>query len=171
MMISVQRLVEDYNKLQKIQKPYDFKKHIVKTYLPYTEKIGLVKRVVQSTSYVDINGKNTYMRNTNSMLFFFFIGLIEKYTNVEIDTFRIDAEYDLLAESGVLTELVNAIPESEITILRGMLDMERDDLEFNTRSLVAFLETKFEAFSLATDSITKVLEKPEVQAKLSEMMK
>lgn len=170
-MIKVQELVEEYNKLQKLQKTYDFRKRIVRTYLPYTEKIGLIKRVVQSTSYVDVNGKSTYMRNTNGMLFFFFIGLIEKYTDVEIDMKKITAEYDLLTESGVLTELVNAIPESEITVLRGMLDMERDDLEFNTRSLVAFLETKFEAFSLANDSIAKILEKPEVQAKLSDIMK
>ena len=165
------KLVEEYNKVKKLQKPYDFKKHIVRTYLPYTEKVGLVKRVINATSYVDINGKNTYMRNTNSMLFFFFIGILEKYTDVEIDMSKVNVEYDLLSESDVLNELMTAIPESEITILRGMLDMERDDLEYNTRSLVAFLESKVEALSLATDSIVKVLKKPEIQAKIETLMK
>ena len=165
------KLVEEYNKVKKLQKPYDFKKHIVRTYLPYTEKVGLIKRVINATSYVDINGKNTYMRNTNSMLFFFFIGILEKYTDVEIDMSKVNVEYDLLSESDVLNELMTAIPESEITILRGMLDMERDDLEYNTRSLVAFLETKFDALLLATDSIAKVLEKPEVKAKIETLIK
>lgn len=170
-MTKVSKLVEDYNKVKKLQKPYDFKKHIVKTYLPYAEKLTLVKRVINSTSYVEVNGKSVYRRNTSGMLFIFFIGLIQYYTDIEIDLGKVNEEYDALMEPGILDLLISEIPESEINMLRSLLDMEREDLECNTRSLVSFLETKVEAFALAADSIAKVLEKPEMQAKIEKLMK
>ena len=66
-----------------------------------------------------------------------------------------------------MNHLMNQIPEGEINILRGMLDMQRDDLEVNTRSIVPFLESKFEAMQLGFDEINKVLENSEIKEKIS----
>ena len=58
-----------------------------------------------------------------------------------------------------MSHLMELIPEEEINILHGMLDMQRDDVEANTRSLVSFFETKADAMLLALDGINKVMEK------------
>jgi hypothetical protein len=105
------------------------------------------------------------------MLFIFSMKLIEKYTNIELDINNINADFDKLMESGAMDNLTDAIPESEVTILKGMLDMARDDLEFNTRSIVSFLETKSEAIRMAIDSLANVLDNPEIKVKIAELTK
>ena len=138
------------------------------TYMPYAEKCALVKSVIDSTSYVDVNGKKMYQRNTNSMLFVFTMKLIESYTNLEWEPDKVVVTYDMLMESGIMHHLMDQIPEEEISMLHGMLDMQRDDVEENTRSLVSFLETKADAMQLAFDGFSSALEKFETQNKISE---
>ena len=69
-----------------------------------------------------------------------------------------------------MNKLMRQIPDEEANILKGMLDMKRDDLEYNTCSLVAFLETKFEILQLTLDNYGKVLENPKVQAKIEKLV-
>ena len=104
------------------------------------------------------------------MLFVFTMQLIKNYTDIEFKNEDVPKVYDVLMESGTMNGLMKKIPKEEIAILRGMVDMEREDLEVNTRSLVSFLETKADAMKMAFDSFQKVLEKPEIQAKITEYL-
>ena len=167
--MNVTELIDKYNKSKK--KDYDFAQHLTMKYMPYSEKAAMVKNIIDATSYVDVEHKRGYKRDTPNMVFIFTMKLIEKYTDIDISPENVVSDYDKLMESGIMHELTDQIPESEVKIIRGMLDMSRDDLEMNTRSLVSFLETKADALQIAMDGLSKVLEKPEIQSKLAEIKK
>jgi hypothetical protein len=168
--ITVENLLKAMAKVSEAKRSYDFSKHITRQYMPYTEKCALVKNIIDKTSYVESDGVRVYRRNTNSMFFIFSIKIIEYYTNIKIDVSQIAKEYDALVESGAMNNLMEQIPQKEVSILQGMLDMERDDLEANTRSLVAYLDDKYEAIRLSFDSFNKALENLNVQSKIEEII-
>ena len=159
--------VDELIKLAKGKKDYDFSQRIKLRYMPYAEKCVLVKNAVEVTSYITVNGKKLYKRNTAGMLFYFTMKMIENYTDLEYEKDNVVIVYDALMESGLMEKLMQEIPESEIKILRGMLDMERDDIEANTRTLVSYIETKSDAFEMAVDKLTEALMSPEIQAKIA----
>lgn len=169
--MTVDELIAKCDETKKAKKSYDFAQHLTMKYMPYSEKAAMVKNIIDATSYVDVEHKRGYKRDTPNMVFIFTMKLIEKYTDIDISSENVVADYDKLMESGIMHELTDQIPESEVKIIRGMLDMSRDDLEMNTRSLVSFLETKADALQIAMDGLFKVLEKPEIQSKLAEIKK
>ena len=169
--MTVDELITKCDETKKAKKSYDFAQHLTMKYMPYSEKAAMVKNIIDATSYVDVEHKRGYKRDTPNMVFIFTMKLIEKYTDIDISPENVVADYDKLMESGIMHELTDQIPESEVKIIRGMLDMSRDDLEMNTRSLVSFLETKADALQIAMDGLSKVLEKPEIQSKLAEIKK
>lgn len=166
--MTVEELIKKYEESKKLKKDYDFSKHIKLTYMPYAEKLSLVKNILEATSYIDVENKKGYRRDTPNMIFVFTMKLIERYTDIDIKPEKVVPDYDLLMESGVMHLLTAAVPEGEVKIIQGMLDMSRDDLEYNTRSLVPFIETKADAFQMVMNSLNNVLEKPEIQAKIAE---
>lgn len=169
--MTVDELIAKCDETKKAKKSYDFAQHLTMKYMPYSEKAAMVKNIIDATSYVDVEHKRGYKRDTPNMVFIFTMKLIEKYTDIDISPENVVSDYDKLMESGIMHELTDQIPESEVKIIRGMLDMSRDDLEMNTRSLVSFLETKADALQIAMDGLSKVLEKPEIQSKLAEIKK
>lgn len=169
--MTVDELITKCDETKKAKKSYDFAQHLTMKYMPYSEKAAMVKNIIDATSYVDVEHKRGYKRDTPNMVFIFTMKLIEKYTDIDISPENVVSDYDKLMESGIMHELTDQIPESEVKIIRGMLDMSRDDLEMNTRSLVSFLETKADALQIAMDGLSKILEKPEIQSKLAEIKK
>lgn len=167
----VEELIRKSDGAKRLKKDYDFGAHITRNYMPYSEKCALVKSIIDNTSYVEVDGKKYYKRNTASMLFVFTMQLIANYTDLEFEKDEVVQTYDALMESGTMNGLMCQIPEEEVSILRGMLDMQRDDEEVNTRSLISFFETKADALKIAFDGISRVIEKPEVQAKIMELTK
>lgn len=169
--MTVDKLIEEYEWSKRKKREYDFSQRIKMKYMPYAEKCAFVKSVLDNTSYVEIAGKKTYKRNTAGMLFVFTMQMISNYTDLEFSNEEVVKTYDALMETGLMNKLMTEIPEEEVGILRGMLDMQRDDEEVNTRSLISFFETKTEAFQMALDGFGKALEKPEIQAKIAEFSK
>lgn len=166
--MKVSEFVNQYLESKKM-KEYTPKEHIKLNYLPHTQKIALVKGIVDATSYAKIDGKQVYKRDTPNMFFLFSMKLVETYTDIEINTAQVVNEYDDLVRCGAMNALLSCIPESEIDILKGMLDMVRDDLEANTRSMVSFLETKFDSMDIAMNSLFSALDRPEIKEKIAEL--
>lgn len=166
----VSEFIKEYLESKK-RKEYTPSEHIKLDYLPHTQKIALVKGVVDAASYVTVNGKEVYKRDTPNMLFLFSMKLVETYTDIEINTAQVVNEYDDLVRCGAMDALLFCIPESEIKILKSLLDMVQDDLETNTRSLISFLETKTDSINMAINSLVEVLDKPEIKAKINELVK
>ena len=102
-------------------------------------------------------------------MFLFSMRLVKEYTDIEIHDDKVTEEYDLLVSSGAMNAILSIISSEEIEILKGTLDFIRDDLEENTRSLVSFLETKFESVDIAMNTIMNILDKPEIKEKLASL--
>lgn len=169
--MTVEKLIEEYEWSKRKKRDYDFGQHIKMKYMPYAEKCAFVKSVLDNTSYVEIAGKKTYKRNTAGMMFVFTMQIIAKYTDLEFSNDEVVKTYDVLMETGLMNELLAKIPEEEYSIILGMLNMQRDDEEVNTRSLISFFETKMDAFQMAFDGLSKAWESPEIQAKIAEFTK
>lgn len=155
--MKVKTLITEFKEYAKSGKKYDLAAHIKKSYLPYVEKMSLASRAINSTSYVEINGVSVYKQNTPAMMMFFDIGLIEAYTDLVFDVSKVSNDYDLMIESGIMASLLSLIPENEQAICRDILQMTRNDLLENTRSLVSYIETKSDAFVEASNALTDVL--------------
>lgn len=164
--MTIEELIKEYKASKKVSK-----KHLVLSYMPYSNKISFAKGIIDASSYEEINGKKTYKRNTPTKIFLFSTRLVETYTDVEFDRSKLLEEYDSLVSSGVMNELLSLIPTEEMTILQGMLDMIQNDIEENTRSLVSFLETKAEAADIALTAFLNIFDRPDVKAKISEIKK
>lgn len=169
--MKVEKLIEEYNAAKKIKKDYDFKSHITVTYMPYIKKITLAKSIVDSTSYEDILGKKVFKRNSVDLLFVFTMKMIEAYTDLEWKKDDVINVYDILMETGVMNGLMSNIPDTEYSILKGMVDMYRDDLEISSQSVVAYLENTKDSIQIFLESVENALQKPEIQAKLAEIIK
>lgn len=149
---------------------YKLEKHVILKYLPHTKKVALVKGVIDASSYVEVDGKKMYRRNTPTKIFLFSMRLISEYTDIEINNADVVNEYDALVSSGAMDSLLSCIDEKELNILKGLLDFVQDDLETNTRSLVSFLETKFDSANIAFNTILGVLDRPDIKAKIEEIL-
>ena len=167
--MKVEELIKKYQETKTLKKEYDFSKHLKMKYMPYGEKCSLVKNIVENSSYVEVAGKRVYKRNTASMLFVFTMQLIARYTDIEVDSDNVVKDYDLLMESKAMNLLMSQIPEEEVSILRGMIDMQCDDEEVNNRSIVSFLETKADAVQMMFSALENVLSRPNIQEKISKI--
>lgn len=166
--ISVDKVVKEYYETKKQKRNYDFSKLIKRTYMPYSEKCALVKNIVDATSYIEVSDEKMYQRNTLNMLFVFTMKIIEEYTYLVWESGEVVSSYDKLMESGVMNHIMENIPEEEIKILHGMLDMQRDDVEANTRSLVSFFETKFKSLNMSLGALEDILQSPEMIKRITE---
>lgn len=167
--ITVDELKKKVEAARKTKKDYPFAKHIIREYLSHAEKLALVKGVVNASSYVEVNGKKIYKRDTPLRMFLFSMRLITLYTDIEINISKIDDEYDKLVSSGAMNGLLSSIPSEEINILQGMLDLVQDDLETNTRDFISFLESKIELVGIAFNTLLDVLDRPDIKQIISDM--
>ena len=94
--MTVEELIKKYEESKKLKKDYDFSKHIKLTYMPYAEKLSLVKNILEATSYIDVENKKGYRRDTPNMIFVFTMKLIERYTDIDIKPEKVVPDYDLL---------------------------------------------------------------------------
>ena len=152
--MNVKQFVEGYKTTTKGKEEYA-KKHIKKNYLPYAEKIAIGDRIVKVSLYAGDLVK-VFKINTPVKTMFLNMAIIDAYSDIDFE-FTVD-EYDLLSESGAIEDLLSAIPDSEVALCATTVEaMIADEVE-NTRSLVSFIETKYEALKAVFDSLLQVVE-------------
>ena len=159
--MKVTEYIENVNKIT--AERYDFSQHLKTKYLPYADKLAIATRAISASTYENINGINIYKQNTPMMMLFYKVGMIEKYTDIEIENPVKD--YDMLCQAGLLNILLFIIPEDELKLCKKLLDMTKADLMENTRSVVSFMETKVESMSQFLMQMSNIFT-PEMIAKL-----
>lgn len=161
-------LYSEFNNKMKIAKDKEAtaKKHIRRTYVPYSEKLAEAKKIAEISTHTVINDKAVYKKNTPIQYFLKITRLISLYTDIEL-TEDINKAYDSLAESKNLDLLISQIPESEITQFTTMVEMCVSDIYENERDLSSFIETKIEAFGLSlnqmVDSLKETIENVDME--------
>ena len=121
--MTVREFVEKYkNENEKLDKYHFIENHIVKTYLPYIQKVALAKTLNDATMYkwvesADENGNPTKVKtdqvkvssHIRNLLFKRMV--IENYTDLEIEDSSFYNEYDLLKECGAMKMFLYVVRE------------------------------------------------------------
>lgn len=138
----------------------------VREYVPFIEKCTAVERLINATmyqheNYIDTTDGSTKRRKTNnvkvnslSQYLLFCRTVIEKYTNLEVETEGFYEEYDELKRCGLLDKLMVGtettlplISVGEITELRSMVDMYRSDVIANYANPQSYIANQAERVS------------------------
>ena len=132
-------------------------KHIKKQYLPYGTKLALAQSIAKNCTHIEINGKSIYKKDTPSQYFTVIMQLVSQYTDITFDNNTVVKAYDALSEVGALNSILSAIPESEVTEFRTLVDMCVSDIYDNERDLTSFLETKIDAAGMVGNQVLESL--------------
>ena len=135
------------------------KSRLVRGYIPYEEKISSCENIIKNTSFVkdEASGEMFYKRNTPACDLFFNLTLIDKYFDIEIDFEHALVDYNKLEENGYIELLLKNIPATEYVAWSKVFEMVAGDFVENERSLVSFLETRFNAINKSLAMMTDII--------------
>lgn len=132
-----------------------------KSYVGVVDKINLAEKVtvVSIHSHDEAGNVNGLKINSVSKYILHIMGLIELYTDLEIDTNNLLAEYDLLNSNGLIETIINSIGEKEITECQMFIEMVWNDAIQNELTPQAFIQSQVTRFgTLAGATIAPVIE-------------
>jgi hypothetical protein len=121
----------------------------VKTYIPFKEKLNKANRIAKVTTHkYGKDGKITgnIKADSTSRYLLFTLNIIDAYTALDIDFKNIVAEFDMLAENGLIQEILSKIPQNEVSDFKILLDMSVDDIMTNEFSTQAFISEQVVRF-------------------------
>lgn len=159
-MTTIKNFVEKYNTIKLEKSAEDFLKENVhiKTYLPFLTKVALADNLAKITVLDKDTGNINVKSDVNYLLFCRII--IEQYTDLKIETEGFFEEYDLLNESGLLDKIMQMIPKKEITELKMICDMKKEDTIFNMGTPKAYISQQIERITtIASVTLKPILEK------------
>lgn len=132
-----------------------------KNYISVAQKIDLADRVTKVTTHKYDNAGNAigFEVHSPSKFLLHTMGLVDLYTDLDVDMSNIMDEYDLLNSNGLIEVILNSIGETEIAECEMFLDMIWHDTIQNELSPYAFIQNQVTRFgTLAGVTMSSVLE-------------
>ena len=177
--MKIKEFCKEYsNRIDKLKSDYLKENLKITTYLPFIKKDALAQNIVNATTYKfedytkedGTTGRrrtNQIQVNSTAQMLLFYRVVIENYTDLEVETEGFYEEYDALNESGVLFELTadfeghpSLIPASEISELRGMVDLKQRDIMTNQYEIHSYISNQIERITEVGSVVLKpVLDK------------
>ena len=166
--MTVREFVEKYkNENEKLDKYHFIENHIVKTYLPYIQKVALAKTLNDATMYkwvasTDENGNPTKVKtdqikvNSHIRNLLFKRMIIENYTDLEVEDSSFYNEYDLLEECGVMDYILSYI-DDDVRRFKSVCDMIKDDTLKNEYEINAQIAKIAESLTDKLDPVFEAL--------------
>lgn len=161
--MTTKEFFEEYNKAA--NKESFATKHVVRNYIPYAEKITIADKIIENAMYVKINGAKTFKVDSAVRYFLFVMAVIEAYTDVKFNDGSSDdvsmgqqnlESFDMFESSGATEVMMQAIG-ADVGKMNTVLKMKVDDVMDMERSLVPFLDTKFQAFAMSTNALAEAM--------------
>ena len=151
------------------------KKHIKRSYVPYTEKLTEAIEIAKQSTHIVIDEKEIYKKNTPMTRFLSMIRIITLYTDIECEQDQVINMYDALSKEGLMVQILSSIPETEIGEFMSLVDMCIADTYENEREISTIVENKMEAINIVLSQVFSVLEntlsQPEVKEALEDKIK
>ena len=177
--MKIKEFCKEYsNRIDKLKGDYLKENLKITNYLPFIKKDALAQNIVNATTYKfedytkedGTTGRrrtNQIQVNSTAQMLLFYRVIIENYTDLEVETEGFYEEYDSLNESGVLFELTadfeghpSLIPASEISELRGMVDLKQRDIMTNQYEIHSYISNQIERITEVGSIVLKpVLDK------------
>ena len=166
--MTVREFVEEYKKQNEEHKKYKLvETHVVKTYLPYIQKVALAKTLNDATMYkwiesTDANGNPTKMKTNQVKIsshvrnLLFKRMVIENYTDLKIEESSFYNEYDLLQECDVMDYILSYLND-DLSEFKSVCDMIKYDTLKNEYEINAQIAKIAEAFSDKLDPVFEAL--------------
>jgi len=152
---TVQEFVEKYdNRTSEELKQRLLETIQIKEYVPYVTKRLFAKTILDRAFYRD--GK--IHRDSLMKQMLYVQALILMYTNIKIDAEHLIDDYDSLDSRHIIGYILSRIPESELLMFEGMIQMMFEDAQFN----------EYEPHAYVTDQLTKFY--PMISEKLNNLM-
>lgn len=142
----------------------------VKQYLPISEKLKMISEIV-NLSYGDNN-----IFNYGKINIFTFLGIITYYTNINFSEKQMEDPaklYDLFIGNGLDTDILRAIPKSELEFIFDITEKTVESIVQYKNSAVGILETISQDYSNLKFDATELQKKigdPENLAFLKEVL-
>lgn len=115
-------------------------------YVPYEKKLTFAQRIVDFSCYrnegTEEEPRIVFHVDTPMREFLFQRGLIELYTNLEIDNDAFLEHYNALNELGIMDYILATIPEEEIATLRDLVDMVYSDEMTNNYEIHGYIKNQ-----------------------------
>lgn len=169
--MNVKEFIEESKKISNdsIKESRDKSLLNVKEYVGFAEKIALADRVVKiCTNQVpeEDGSVGEFKINSATKYLLHVLGIIDLYTDLDIDYSNAISEYDMLAKDDYISKIIQLIGEREITECQMLLDFVYNDSIQNNLSPHAFIHSQIERFGVLTgstiapaiDALTKALE-------------
>ena len=170
--MTVREFVEEYKKqneehIEEYKKNKLVETHIVKTYLPYIQKVALAKTLNDATMYkwiesIDVNGNPTKMKtdqvkissHVRNLLFKRMV--IENYTDLKVEESSFYNEYDLLQECGAMKMFLDIV-EEDLKEFESVCNMIKNDTIKNEYEMNSQVIKIAEMFSEKLDPVFEAL--------------
>lgn len=163
--MTVREFVEEYKKQNEKYKLVET--HVVKTYLPYIQKVALAKTLNDATMYkwiesTDVDGNPTKMKTDQVKIsshirnLLFKRMVIENYTDLEIEDRSFYNEYDLLQECGAMKTFLNIVKE-DLKEFESVCNMIKNDTIKNEYEMNSQVIKIAEMFSEKLDPVFEAL--------------
>lgn len=183
--MKIKEFVEEYNKRVPKLKEQFLKDNLkINTYVPYVRKDANAQIVAEKTTFeqefytkedgsTGVRNTGKIRVNTSMQALLFCRVIIENYTNLEItDKDKFYEDYDLLNESGILSELINEyeghpamIPYSELEELKRMIISKREDILTNYASPQNYIANQIDKVLEIVNKLEPVLNKASIYLK------
>lgn len=148
----VKEFVEGYENAN--AKENFIKNHVVKTYIPYEQKIAISKAIVK-TAMTDKT--NNFVRNTPYVYMNYVVSLVREYTDIEIEKGDALSIFNAIEEHNITNDLVTSIGNDAVR-LDTVIKMVINDAIDNHCDIVNFLNVKKDAIALVLDELGKTVE-------------
>lgn len=142
----------------------------IKQYLPVNEKLDLISWAITQSA------DDLKFYNVGKLEVFKTIGIIQKYTNIEItDADLLDSAhlYDLLISSGLVDAVIAAIPESELIWINTVLQDTVKSIYQYQNSVMGILDavnTDYENLNFDVEQLQKNIADPNNLALLKDVV-
>ena len=163
--MTVREFVEEYKNQNEKYKLVET--HVVKTYLPYIQKVALAKTLNDATMYkwiesTDVNGNPTKMKTDQVKIsshirnLLFKRMVIENYTDLKIEERSFYNEYDLLQECGAMKMFLDIV-EEDLKEFESVCNMIKNDTIKNEYEMNSQVIKIAEMFSEKLDPVFEAL--------------
>ena len=138
------------------------KKHIVRKYVPYEEKVSRCQRIIDNSMYVKDGDIRRFRPNTPLRYELFIITIVQCYTDVEYEQGETLNGFNVMAECGANSCIMNSV-ESDAKIFQLVLDMMVDDVIDAERNYVDYINNAIDSILVLINSYVEAMSKADEQ--------
>lgn len=142
--INVVEFVDGYNKCSTVKAKESYLKKLnVKEYVDYEVKMALATKIVNASSF-DQERPTVVKVNAPMRYVLFVYTVLSYYTDLDMHSDKMFAEFNMLNKNGLIDKIFNSIPEKEVSEFNSIVAMTYEDFLANYREPHSFIANQID---------------------------